>query len=385
MNFQEILFLFSLFIVTYIYIGYPLVLIWWNGVRTIGQKEKLYGERKIYPEVSIIISAYNEEKYIEKKVRNTLELNYPKDKYEVLVVSDGSTDKTVEIAKSIEAENYVFIEQVERRGKTSALNIALKYIKGKIVVYTDANVFMEADALMNLIEAFHDEVVGAVSSMVELKALDTGEPLGESAYMKYERYLQKKESSIYSMIGTDGGLFAVRRNLVPLIPENIILDDFFIVSNVLNKKYKIVYQESAVAYEFVPASVTQEFRRKTRIAAGGFQVLKYLEYLKHPAEYRAIFFFFVSHKLLRWLTPFFMVLVFIENLFLIEITGYKILFFMQLLFYMLAITGYLYKRTRNNMIVYIPYYFVMMNIAFLFGFTKYLFGEQKVTWQRVER
>ncbi len=385
MNFQEILFLFSLFLIIYIYIGYPLVLIAWSGIKTMGQNGKLYDEGRICPEVSIIISAYNEEKYIEKKIRNTLGLNYPKDKYEVIVISDGSTDRTAEIAKSIESENYMFIEQAERKGKASALNAALKYIKGEIVVYTDANVFIEADALLNLIEAFQNKIVGAVSSRVELKALDTGEPLGESAYMKYERYLQKKESNIHSMIGTDGGLFAVRRSLVLKIPENVILDDFFIISNVLNKKYRIVYQENAVAYEFVPASVMQEFRRKTRIAAGGFQVLKYLEYLKRPVKYKTTFFFFVSHKLLRWLTPFFMLLALVENLFLIEILEYKVLFFIQLLFYLLAIAGYSYKRTRNYMIVYIPYYFVMMNLAFLFGFAKYLFGGQKVTWQHVER
>ena len=379
----EILLLISLFIIGYVYLGFPILLMLWSKYQSKSYKPKNMGEH--FPKVSIVISAYNEEKYIEEKINNALGLNYPDDRYEVIVISDGSSDKTVEIAKSFKAKNYLFIDQVERKGKTSALNKALSHINGDIVVYTDANVFIENDALLKLLEPFHQQDIGAVSSRVELRALDSGEPLGESAYMKYERYLQKKESAIYSMIGIDGGLFAVRRELVPNIPENIVLDDFFIVSNVLSKKYRIFYQDSAVAFESVPASVSQEFRRKTRIAAGGFQVLKYLDYLRHPLSFKCIFFFFISHKLLRWLTPFFMIMAFFSNLLLLDEPEYKLLFLVQTVFYALAVAGYLFMKTRNILIIYVPYYFVMMNIAFLVGFFKNLFREQKVTWNRVER
>lgn len=383
MDYLEILLLISLFIIGYVYIGFPILLMLWSKFQTKTYKPKNMGEP--FPKVSIVISAYNEEKYIEEKINNALGLNYPDDRYEVIVISDGSSDKTVEIAQSFNAKNYLFIDQVERKGKTSALNIALSHINGEIVVYTDANVFIENDALLNLLEPFYQQDIGAVSSRVELRALDSGEPLGESAYMKYERYLQKRESAIYSMIGIDGGLFAVRRELVPKIPENIVLDDFFIVSNVLSKKYRILYQENALAFESVPASVSQEFRRKSRIAAGGFQVLKYLDYLRHPLSFKRIFFFFISHKLLRWLTPFFMIMALFSNSFLLDEPGYKLLFLAQTVFYALAVTGYLFMKTRNILIIYVPYYFVMMNIAFLVGFFKNLFREQKVTWNRVER
>lgn len=337
------------------------------------------------PSISIMISAYNEERYIEKKISNALAIDYPQGLMQVVVISDGSSDRTLEIANSFDDERLKVIEVVDRRGKPNALNQGLQYATGDILVFTDANVFFDPPSIQALIEPFSNANCGAVSGCVELVAMESGEPLGEGAYMKYERFIQLRESLLYTMVGIDGGMFAIRHEYVSTVPEEIILDDFYLAMRAIAHNARIIYQPQATAHELVPASVSQEFRRKTRIAAGGFQVLKYLDFLRQPFKHVKATFFFVSHKLLRWLSPFFLLLLLGASAYSSESLLIDVVFWMQIFFYGLAVVGYFIPALRDRTAVYIPYYFAAMNMACFIGFWRYLFGMQKVTWSRVER
>ncbi len=375
-----IFFWMPLFIVLYVYLAYP-ALLWVWGRRLKPPAYRLSS----FSTISIIISAYNEERYIKRKIENALSIDYPKEAMQVIVVSDGSSDRTLEIANSFSDERLKVIEVRERKGKPNALNQGLPHATGDILVFTDANVFFERSSIQALVKPFSDASCGAVSGCVELMALEDGEPLGEGAYMKYERFMQLYESLLHTMVGIDGGMFAIRRKHVTELPTNIILDDFYMAMRAIDNDARIVYQPTAKAHEMVPASVSQEFRRKTRIAAGGFQVLKYMEFLKQPVKYSKAAFFFVSHKLLRWLSPFFLLSLLGFSIYSDGSLVIDVFFWLQFVFYGLAIIGLLIPALRNRMIVYIPYYFSAMNIACFVGFWRHLFGIQKVTWSRVER
>ena len=336
--------------------------------------------------VSIIIAAYNEEKYISDKIANALSQKYPDGELQIIVISDGSSDKTLDIANNFEDPRLTVIEVTDRMGKANALNHGIKLATGDIIVFTDANVFFKSDAIQKLIQHFTDEQCGAVSGCVELVAMDSGEPLGEGAYMKYERFIQKCESKIHTMVGIDGGMFAIRKKFIHDVPVNIILDDFYLAMKALANHAKIIYEPNALATELVPASVSQEFRRKTRIAAGGFQMLMHIEFLKKPFSNITATVFFISHKLLRWLSPFFLISLFVSSAYLLQTNDYISLFFLlQIAFYLLSIVGALVPGLRENTAIYMPYYFSAINAAFFVGFWKHLLGAQNVTWTRVDR
>ncbi len=367
-------------VVIYIYIAYP-ALLWVLGRR---HKSPHY-EPNSLPTISIMISAYNEERYIKRKIENALSIDYPKEAMQVIVVSDGSSDRTLEIAQSFSDERLKIIEVIERKGKPNALNQGLQHATGDILVFTDANVFFDPSSIQSLVKPFSDISCGAVSGCVELMAMESGEPLGEGAYMKYERFMQYYESLLHTMVGIDGGMFAIRHRYITKVPVDVILDDFYMATRVIVNDARIVYQPTAKAHELVPASVSQEFRRKTRIAAGGFQMLKYMGFLKRPLRYFKATFFFVSHKLLRWLSPFFLLSLLAYSLYNSGSLIIDIFFWLQFIFYGLAMLGLLVPVLRDKTIVYVPYYFSAMNIACFIGFWRYLFGTQKVTWNRVER
>lgn len=370
----------SLIVLIYIYLGYP-VLIYFMGSRYTNKDQKQ--EMDDYPFVSIIISAFNEEKYIKDKILNSLELEYPEDKLEVVVVSDGSTDQTLLLAESIESPNLHVINQV-RAGKATALNKALAVAKGEYIVFTDANVFIDQGALKQLVCSMAIPNTGGVTGKVDLIALNSNEPLGESAYMKYERFLQKYESDSGCVVGVDGGMFIARKELVNGVPADIILDDFYIAMMIILNGSNIRYDEAATAIEYVPASVKQEFKRKIRIAAGGFQVLTRLPSLLSCS--RSLFSIkLYSHKVLRWLSPHFLLVLYISSALQTANTTVYTLFILQNLMYLAAIIGFFSEKARNFIFIYIPYYFCSINMALFIGFFKAVTNTQNVTWTKVER
>ena len=374
------LFWVSLFAVFYTYVAYPALLWVWGR----GRRPRQY-EPMDLPVISIMISAYNEEQYIERKIQNALSVDYPKEKMRVVVISDGSSDKTLEIANNFNDDRLKVIEVVDRKGKPNALNQGLRYAIGDVLVFTDANVFFEKESIRALLAPLSDPRCGAVSGCVELVAIEDDEPLGEGAYMKYERFIQSYESLLHTMVGIDGGMFAIRRKYVTEVPKGIILDDFYLAMRAIANNARIAFEPKATAKELVPASVSQEFRRKTRIAAGGFQVLRYIEFLRRPFKDVKATLFFVSHKLLRWFSPFFLISLFFTSALLMSSAVFALFLWLQIALYGLALIGLFFPRLRERTLVYVPYYFVAMNAAFFVGFWKYLFGMQKVTWNRVDR
>jgi cellulose synthase/poly-beta-1,6-N-acetylglucosamine synthase-like glycosyltransferase len=363
----------------YTYIGYPIVIF------VLGKMLRnpiISG--KLEPKVTVVIAAYNEEKYIYKKIQNALALDYATDKLEVILVSDGSTDATLNIAKSIQSNNLIIIEQ-PRSGKATALNYALTRASGTLVLFTDANVFLNQDCLKHIVQIFADSTIGAVTGKVNLLAIDSAEPLGEGMYMRYERFIQKYESLFSSVVGADGGMFMARKELIKKLPEDIILDDFYIVMNIILQEKRIVYEENASAHELVPASVTQEFKRKSRIAAGGFQVLQRLPKLLVYTSNIKFLFEFYSHKVLRWVAPIFLILLYLTSLPANSNKCLLVVFITQNIVYALALLGKLSTRLRRVNIIYLCYYFTALNIAVFIGMLKAITKRQTVKWSRVER
>lgn len=362
------------------YFGYPLFLLYWSRGRPAHTGDP--GHR---PSVTVIVAACNEARWIEARIHNVLASDYPADRLRLIVVSDGSDDGTTEIARGIADDRLTVLEVQPRAGKSNAINHAMADAGGEVIVFSDANVAFERDAIARLAAHFTDPDCGAVTGRVELQALDSGEPLGEGAYMRLERFLQAHESRVATVIGTDGAMFAARRALVPALPEGLILDDFFIAIRIANAGYRVGYEINAKAVERVPASVAQEFRRKVRIAAGCFQVLPYLDFLRHPLQRPALWFCFVSHKLLRWTTPALLAGMLLTSMPLAAAPFWLLVFAAQLGVYGLALVGWRVPGTRRHMAFYVPYYFTALNIAFAFGFWRFLRDGQSAVWQRVDR
>ena len=376
-----ILLVVALCVVLYVYIVYPVVLSVVN--KFCFNRSPVYSD--YFPSVCIVIAAYNEENYVSDKISNSLNLDYPQDKLKVILVSDGSDDNTLALAKSVEAANLKVIEVKERQGKANALNTALEHVTEEVIVFTDANVFLSDNALKELVKPLQDNDIGCVSGQVVLKAMSDSEILGEGMYMKYERLMFSCESQISTMTGIDGGMFAIKKEYVEPIPVNTILDDMLIAMRVLLRKKKIKYNANAIAEEYVPASVAQEFKRKVRIATGAFQLLPQVTALLNPLHNLPMFIFFVSHKVFRWLSPVFLMTIFVATAVNLDKQPFEILFYLQVVFYFIALLGQLSTKLRNVSVVYIAYYFTVVNISMFIGLFKYLFGNHSVKWKKVNR
>lgn len=364
----------------WVYFGYPVALAVWSRSRT-----PTHGDPAHCPTVSVVIAACNEETWIRDRIHNVLDADYPRERLQLIVVSDGSDDGTTEIARSIGDERLLVLEIQPRAGKSNALNRAMRHATGEIIVFSDANVMFDTEGIARLAAHFADTACGAVTGRVELQALESGEPLGEGIYMQLERFLQARESRVSTVVGADGAMFAARRALVPVLPDDLILDDFFIAIRIAGTGYRVRYEPAAHAVELVPASVQQEFRRKVRIAAGCFQVLPHLTFLRHPWRQPALCALFISHKLLRWLTPVFMAGMLVASAVLAGDPFWLSVFAAQAVFYGLALIGWRIPASRRFAVVYVPYYFTAVNVAFALGLLRSLRGTQNGIWQRVDR
>ncbi|MEW6606669.1 MAG: glycosyltransferase family 2 protein [bacterium] len=366
-----ILFLISLICLGHTYIFYPLILI----LLSLVAKKGVARDENFLPAVSLLVAAYNEEKIIREKVENSLSIDYPKDKLEIIITSDGSTDKTNEIVAEYKD---IILKELPRAGKITAVNKTLPQATGEIIVLSDANTMYEKDAIKKLIRNFKDETVGGVTGKVLLTSEKATYGQGESLYGKYERYIQKKESQIFSVIGVDGAMYAIRKNLFKRIPPEIILDDLVNGMNIVKQGYRVIYDESAVGYEDTAASSKGEFIRRVRVSGGGFQMIvknQGVPSIKQPF----LLFQFISHKLFRWLTPFFLIILFTTNLFLININlFYKICFICQSLFYLLALIGGFFKLKALGT----PFYFCLIQLASLIGVYRLITGKLRVTWTK---
>lgn len=386
----ELFFWLNVLIVVYTYLGYGLILL---IINLLFIKKSQSTKAKV-PAVSVLIAAYNEEDWIVEKINNTLSLDYPAELLKVIVITDGSTDETLQKAKSCAVPAGMSIEihhQSERKGKLAAIERIMPLVRTPIAVFTDANTQLNQQAIQNLVRHYHNPKIGAVAGEKRISSAnkDEASSAGEGLYWKYESLLKRWDANLYSTVGAAGELFSIRTALYEKIPADTLIEDFFLTMTVLRKGYRIAYAADAFALESASASVGEELKRKIRIAAGGLQASWRLRDLLNPFRYGVFSWQFFSHKILRWtLAPLALPIVFILNLLLAFSNGqvYQGLLILQILFYLLALMGWIFEKKQIKIkAFFIPYYFCVMNYSVFLGFARLLKGQQTVLWEKAER
>lgn len=389
MSILSVIFWLSVFIVCYSYIGYGVLLYLVIRVKRLLQGKPADKPAAFVPDVTFLVAAYNEEDFIEEKIKNSLAMDYPAGKIQFIFVTDGSSDNTNEIIS--QHPQITLLYDPQRRGKMAAVNRAMGFVTTPFVVLSDANTLLNPAAVSLLMQRFADEQVGAVAG--EKKVMPTtggAEAQGEGMYWKYESLLKKWDAELYSVMGAAGELIAIRTSLYEHQQEDTILDDFMISFRINMKGYTVMYEPAAYAMETSSASLQEEYKRKVRISAGGFQSMGRLLPLLNPFRYPKITWQYISHRVLRWtLAPLSLLLALVSNILLILLgagTIYMITGALQLLFYAAALTGYLLARKQiKAKYFYIPFYFLFMNVAVYIGCIRFFRKRQSAVWERAQR
>ncbi|WP_339911731.1 glycosyltransferase family 2 protein [Symmachiella dynata] len=378
--FWHILFWLSLGLLVYTQLGYLAI----SAIIAAFSRRRVTPSMSEWPNVTLVIPAYNEESVLQAKLENALVMDYPDDCLEIIVASDGSSDGTVEIARSFADRGVRLLDFNDRRGKASLLNDAAAAAEGDLLCLCDANVMFQADALKRMVSRLQDATVGAVSGDVRLKSRDSNFGEGEAFYYRIERALQTSESRIGSMMGVDGGMYVIRRELFEPLPPDTILDDFTTTMNVIRQRRSVAYEPDAVAHENGTPTARMEFKRRARVTSGAMQILKRRQWppLARPVELWQ----FVSHKLLRWIEPVLLIAILVSCAVLWN-SGifYRIALIGQIIFYLLGLAGTLAVTFRETRLGGIVFYFVMSHVAMTVGIVKGIFNRQPVTWTRTER
>lgn len=387
---MKIIFWISLFIIFYTYVGYGIVLFLLVKIRgTIKGKRQVSTNLETLPSLTLIVAAYNEEGIIDEKVENTLSLTYPANKVNFIFITDGSTDSTTE--RISKYPGIKLMHSAARTGKINAVHRAMKEVTTDIAVFTDANTFLNKEALINIARHYADETVGAVSGEKRVAITEVSDATaGEGFYWKYESALKKWDAELYSVVGAAGELFSIRTNLYQPVPSDTILDDFMISLLIAQKGYRIAYEPDAFALESSSADTFEELKRKVRIAAGGIQSILRLKPLLNPFKFPVLSFQYISHRVLRWtITPICMIIAFILNLVLILTSTeliYTILFSGQIFLYGSALLGWLFEKKEIKVkVLFVPFYFCMMNYAVLAGIGRYYNKSQSAVWEKARR
>jgi len=374
----------------YTYLGYPSILgLLVKLKRLSGTTPPIQYQWEEMPEITLIVACFNEADILKEKIENTLQLDYPIDKVSYLFVTDGSTDNSQEIITQY-PEIELFHEP-ERRGKNAAVNRVMNYVKTPITIYCDANTLLSKKSLQYLARHYRDERVGAVAGEKRVKLEEEGNAAGsgESAYWKYESKLKQWDSELNTVVGAAGELFSIRTELYEEVPKGVLIEDFRLSMNIAKKGYKVVYEPEAYAIETASESIEEESKRKVRISAGGLIEVWHFMSLLNFFKYGLLSFQYVSHRMLRWtLAPLSLVVVLISNIILAftHHPFFKIILLLQLLFYALALVGYLLRNKNIKiMLAFIPYYFVFMNWSVFLGLIRLIRGKQSVVWEKAKR
>lgn len=342
------------------------------------------------PSVTFIVAAYNEAGYIEEKIRNTLSLDYPADKLELIFVTDGSTDETPQIVERF--PRIRLFHQPERRGKIHAVNRVMKSVTNGIVIFSDANTALNAEAIRNIVRHYQHDDVGGVAGekMIHTGDKENASGAGEGLYWKYESFLKRKDSEVYSVVGAAGELFSVRTPLYAYPDEGMIIEDFYLSVTIASNGHRFIYEPNAYAVESASVSVAEEWKRKVRICAGAFQAMIKLRHVMNPFRYGMLAFQYVSHRVLRWtLAPLFLPLVLVSNIVLVLADAgyfYQVALWAQVFFYFVAILGFFLKDKKIAIRgFFVPFYFSVMNLSVFAGFVRFLRGKQSVLWEKARR
>ena len=387
----KVIFWICLALVFYTYLGYGILL--WVLIRLKrlfkGKPEKAQLPPKDeLPEVTLMICAYNEQDIVDIKMENTHQITYPK--LHVVWVTDGSNDATNDYLAKYPDVQVIF--SPERRGKTAALNHGLGEVTDELVVMTDANTMLNPESITEIVRCFMDPQVACVAGEKHVTARHEGQAAaeGEGLYWKYESTLKRWDGELYSAMGAAGELCAIRRSLYEPMPENALLDDFVMSLRMVDKGYKIAYTSDAYAMEYGSADLAEESKRKRRIAAGGLQSIWWLRDMMNPFRQPLVAFQLISHRVLRWsITPIALLLLIPLNVVLVFMKAgilYNIIWILQILFYLAAFLGYwLEKNGKKNKFLYIPYYFLFMNLNVFRGMAYLKSHQNSGAWEKAKR
>ncbi|MFC1959479.1 glycosyltransferase family 2 protein [Chloroflexota bacterium] len=362
------------------YFGYPLLM--WGRARW--QKLPSVVDADNRPAVTLLIPVHNEADVIRRKLENTLTIEYPVDRWQVLVVDDGSSDETTAIVAEYEEQGVTLLRQPVRSGKMNAVNAGLAAASGDIVILSDASPSYDVHAIKLLVQHFSDPQIGVVVGTLAVWDAENAVAKSAGLYWKYEAALRRWESQTGSTVAVHGNMFALRREQYQPLQTGTINDEFSIAMEMMRQGYRVIYEPAALSYDDASATMGDEFNRRVRINAGRYQALFSAGYLKTPTFDLAFRLF--SHKLLRPLTPVFMFFVLLSNVLLCGATGswfWWLALAGQSVFYLLAGAGWLAERQgRRARYLNIPYFFVSSNLAALLGLWRWVWGTQRVTWQK---
>lgn len=383
-------FFISLAVVFYTYIGYGIILWLMVKIKTLFVRTEKY-ESPALPDVTLFIAAYNEESVVDEKMENCRTLDYPKEKLNIVWVTDGSNDATNDKLSRYDGITVLFDEK--RRGKTAAINRGIQYIHTPIVIFTDANTMINAGAVKEIVACFDNPRVGCVAGekRIAVQEKDAAAAGGEGLYWKYESKLKSLDSRLKTAVGAAGELFAIRRELFTVMDDDTLLDDFILSMRIASQGYKIEYCDKAYAIESGSADMKEEEKRKVRIAAGGLQSVWRLRPLLNIFKYGMMSFQYISHRVLRWsLTPLLLFLLLPLNIIIVAADPrqylYTVILILQILFYAMGLVGYyLSSKAINNKLLYIPYYFLFMNINVIKGFFYLYRRKGNGTWEKAKR
>lgn len=384
---MEIFLFISILIILYGYGGYTLPII-------LGQFFKKQNTDNLespnsFHKICIVIAAYNEETCIESKLINTIEIEYPKEYLEIIVVSDGSTDNTFNIVKKFDDVRCFHID--ERAGKTAAIDRVMPFITADLIVFTDANTLLNKECLYWINRHFYSPLVGGVAGEKKVSIINNASPNQanqEGVYWKYESFLKKVDSNYYSVVGAAGELYAIRRCLYEFPGKNIILDDFIISMNICAKGYLFKYEPKAYAIELPSLNIKEEEKRKIRIASGSIQAILLLKKLLNIFRYKKLSYLYVSHRVLRWtLIPFLLIVVFLINWLLAYSSNnflISTLLVLQCIFYGLGSLAFFIPNITSKIFT-VPQYFIFMNISQIKGIFNFITGRQSAIWVKAKR
>ena len=387
MIFLQVIFWISLFLIFYSYLIFP-VLLQWMARNKEFDKEVLLPEE--FPFISVLISAFNEEYVIESKIESLLKSDYPPERMEILVGSDASTDATNQILKQLdEAHPMIQVRLFEKRtGKPGVVNQLAESARGEILVITDANVIVDTNTLSEIVKRFKPERVGLVDTrMINTMLKKDGISHQEKFYISREVKIKQHESLLWgSMMGPFGGCYAVRKSLYTPVPDYFLVDDFYINMSVLKQGYHCISNIDARVYEDGSNNLGEEFRRKKRISAGNYQNLSEFGSLLFSRNPGVAFSFF-SHKVLRWMVPFLVLITLSTSIYLsLQSPIYLLITLLQIAVIAIPLIDYLLRKINIHSIpLRFISHFVLMNLALLAGFFKYLGGIKNNVWQPTKR
>ncbi len=377
------LFWISIAAIVYTYIGYPVV-VWMLG----RLRDLKVSKSAVTPHVSVVIACHNEASNIEARIKNLQESDYPARLLEIVIISDGSTDFTADIARRYASNRVHVFAYTEQRGKATALNVGAEIASGEIIIFADARQWFEPDAIKELASNFADARVGAVSGELLLNG-GTNATVGEGVglYWKYEKWIRKSESRFNSVIGATGAVYAIRRKLWLPLPQETILDDVYTPMQIALAGSRIVFDEKARAHDHATDSASREFSRKVRTLTGNYQLCQLMPRLLLPTN--ALLFQFYSHKLMRLAAPIFFLILLSANLQIVATASsatdtlfYEASLTAQTIFYASVLAGgYLLKRKRRVRLLNFAYVFSVMNAAALVGLIYFILGKRDV-WVR---